>query len=234
MKMRLTPPVAAQGAWLIAGRSAAGAVLLALTVSACTGGGSSVPTIFTPTAPGTGHSSSTGAGTRTPSPTGQASRSSTALGQRHLDRPGWRFCFWHASPESRAPRVPRTRQARPTRRVPRTPRVRPTRRVPRRSSSAHASSSPTPRPADAHVVPGVPHGRTGDRRRGHGRPAGRRAVRRGRHGGPRRLRHPRLPQAPVPQVRRGSPRPARPGEPRPARPGDQAFRDPSPRDPASR
>ena len=39
MKMRLTPPVAAQGAWLIAGRSAAGAVLLAVTVSACTGGG---------------------------------------------------------------------------------------------------------------------------------------------------------------------------------------------------
>ena len=76
MKMRLTPPVAAQGAWLIAGRSAAGAVLLALTVSACTGGGSSVPSIFTPTAPTGGHSSSTGAGTRTPSPTGQASRSS--------------------------------------------------------------------------------------------------------------------------------------------------------------
>jgi hypothetical protein len=40
MKMRLTPPVAAQGAWLIAGRSAAGAVLLAVTVSACTSSGS--------------------------------------------------------------------------------------------------------------------------------------------------------------------------------------------------
>ena len=43
MKMRLTPPVAAQGAWLIAGRSAAGAVLLVLTVSACTGGGTRFP-----------------------------------------------------------------------------------------------------------------------------------------------------------------------------------------------
>jgi hypothetical protein len=76
MKMRLTPPVAAHGAWLIAGRSAAGAVLLAVTVSACTGGSSSVPSIFTPTPQTSGQSSSQPGGTRTPSPTGEASRSS--------------------------------------------------------------------------------------------------------------------------------------------------------------
>ena len=77
MKMCLIPAVTAKGAWLTAGRSAAGAVLLAVTVSACTGGGSatSVPSIFTPSVPTNGHSS-TDAGTRTPSPTGQASRSS--------------------------------------------------------------------------------------------------------------------------------------------------------------
>ncbi len=77
MKMRLTPPVAGRGAWLIAGRSAAGAVLLAVTVSACTGGGSSAPSIFTPSAPTSGPSSSH-PGTRTPSPTGEASRSPVA------------------------------------------------------------------------------------------------------------------------------------------------------------
>ena len=74
MKLRLPPPVAGQGAWLIAVRSAAGAVLLAVTVSACTGGGSSAPSIFPPSAPASGPSSSHPA-TRTPSPTGQASRS---------------------------------------------------------------------------------------------------------------------------------------------------------------
>lgn len=73
MKMRLTPPVAAPGAWLIAGRSAAGAVLLAVTVSACGGGGSSVPSIFTPTPPANGQSSGH-PGTRTPSPAGGSSR----------------------------------------------------------------------------------------------------------------------------------------------------------------
>jgi hypothetical protein len=76
MKMHLTKPSAAQGAWLIAGRSAAGAVLLAITVSACTGGGSSVPTIFTPTAPASGHASVSGS--RTPSPAGGASSTRTA------------------------------------------------------------------------------------------------------------------------------------------------------------
>ena len=74
MKMRLTPPVAGQGAWLIAGRSAAGAVLLALTVSACTGGGSPTPSVSPPSAPASGPSSSH-PGTRTPSPTGEGSRS---------------------------------------------------------------------------------------------------------------------------------------------------------------
>jgi hypothetical protein len=73
MKMRLTKPSAAPGAWLIAGRSAAGAVLIVIAVSACTGGGSgsSVPSIFTPTAPTSGHASASGS--RTPSPAGGAS-----------------------------------------------------------------------------------------------------------------------------------------------------------------
>jgi hypothetical protein len=79
MKMRLTKPTAAPGAWLIAGRSAAGAVLLAVTVSACTGGGSSVPSIFTPT-PQTGGqaSSTTHPGSRAPSPAGGASSTKSA------------------------------------------------------------------------------------------------------------------------------------------------------------
>ena len=75
MKMRLTPPAAAPGAWLIASRSAAGAVLLAVTVSACSGGGSSVPSVSAPTSPTNGQSSSH-QGTRTPSPAGGSSRAS--------------------------------------------------------------------------------------------------------------------------------------------------------------
>ncbi len=74
MKMRLTMPDA-HTRWLLAGRSAAGAVLLAVTVSGCIGGtGSATPTIFTPT-PRTPGSSATHAGTRTPSPTGQGASS---------------------------------------------------------------------------------------------------------------------------------------------------------------
>ena len=78
MKMRLTKPSAAPGAWLIAGRSAAGAVLIVIAVSACTGGGSgsSVPSIFTPTAPTSGHASVSGS--RTPSPAGGATSSGKA------------------------------------------------------------------------------------------------------------------------------------------------------------
>jgi len=78
MKMRLTKPSAAPGVWLIAGRSAAGAVLLVIAVSACTGGGSgsSVPTIFTPTAPASGHASVSSS--RTPSPAGGASSTGKA------------------------------------------------------------------------------------------------------------------------------------------------------------
>lgn len=73
MKLRLSVPVAARGALPAVGRWAAGAVLLAATVSACTGGGSTVPSIFTPTsrppAASTAHPP-----TRTPSPTsGRAS-----------------------------------------------------------------------------------------------------------------------------------------------------------------
>ena len=79
MKMHLTKPSAAPGAWLIAGRSAAGAVLIVIAVSACTGGGgsgSSVPSIFTPTAPTSGHASVSSS--RTPSPAGGASSTGKA------------------------------------------------------------------------------------------------------------------------------------------------------------
>src|ERR1700759_1206897 len=89
MKMRLIPPVAAQGAWLIAGRSAAGAFLLAAGVSACSGGGgSSVPSFSQPPPPTHGQSSGH-PGTRTPSPTGQASRSlSSSPGATSTNRGG--------------------------------------------------------------------------------------------------------------------------------------------------
>jgi hypothetical protein len=70
MKMCLTKPGAAQGAWLIAGRWAAGAVLLAVTVAACTGGGgSSVPRVSAPSVSGQA-SPPTHPATRTPSPGG--------------------------------------------------------------------------------------------------------------------------------------------------------------------
>jgi hypothetical protein len=68
---------------LTAGRSAAGAVLLAISVSACTaGGGSSIPATFTPS-PATAPSSAPG-GSRTPSPnqgsTGSEHPSATSKG----------------------------------------------------------------------------------------------------------------------------------------------------------
>ena len=74
MKMRLTPPVAAKGAWLMAGRSAAGAMLLAVTVSACIGGTSSP--VFTPT-PQTSETVAP-ATTRIVSPDGAGSSTTTA------------------------------------------------------------------------------------------------------------------------------------------------------------
>ena len=50
MNMRLSTPAApSREAWLMAGRLAAGAVLLTVAASACTAGGSSVPSTFTPT-----------------------------------------------------------------------------------------------------------------------------------------------------------------------------------------
>jgi hypothetical protein len=78
MKTRLPSPGAAPGAWLIAGRAAAGAVVLAASVSACTAGGSgsSVPSVFTPTPVTSGPAS--GPGTRTPSPTGAGASTRTA------------------------------------------------------------------------------------------------------------------------------------------------------------
>ena len=77
MKMRLTKPGAAQGAWPIAGHWAAGAVLLAVTVAACTGGGSSsVPRVSTPSVSGQA-SPTTHATTRTPSPSGGSTSTRT-------------------------------------------------------------------------------------------------------------------------------------------------------------
>jgi hypothetical protein len=62
---------------LTAGRSAVGATvgaaLLAVSVSACTGGsGSSIPSVFTPSPPGSTASSAQAGGSRTPSPDGQS------------------------------------------------------------------------------------------------------------------------------------------------------------------
>jgi hypothetical protein len=77
MNMRLTKPGVAQGAWLSTGRWAAGAVLLAVTVAACTGGGSSSVPVFTPSPSGQA-SSTTHPATRTPSPTGGSSSTRTS------------------------------------------------------------------------------------------------------------------------------------------------------------
>ena len=129
MKMRLTTPVAAPGAWLIAGRSAAGVVLLVVAVSACTGGGgsgSSVPSIFTPTArPTSGHSSVSS----TPYP--------VAGRRRLIHREGGREHVADGAPEqsrTRTRRLPRhrSRRRRPLRRPPR----RRTRRAPVTHTSA--------------------------------------------------------------------------------------------------
>ncbi|HEY0933408.1 MAG TPA: hypothetical protein VGD91_06635 [Trebonia sp.] len=68
MKMRLALP---RSAWLMVGRSAAGAALVAVTVSACTGNGSVVPPTFTPTPQTSGQAPTTQP--RTPSPTGGGS-----------------------------------------------------------------------------------------------------------------------------------------------------------------
>jgi hypothetical protein len=64
--MRLTTP-----------STAVGAVLLAVSVAACTGSGSSFPKTFTPSAPSTGVTSQ---GTRTPSPTGGGSSAAASGG----------------------------------------------------------------------------------------------------------------------------------------------------------
>jgi len=144
MKMRLTPPVAAQGAWLIAGRSAAGAVLVAVTVAACTGGGSSVPSIFTPTAPTGGHSSSTGAGTRTPSPTGQASRSSGSSSASATSTARGGVSTSGAPHSSSSSSASASSSAHASSSAP-------------ASSSAHASSSPTVTHTQAATTPAPTH-----------------------------------------------------------------------------
>lgn len=55
MNLRLSTPGAARGAWLTAGRAAAGAFLVAVAVTACNSGGG-LPSTYTPT-PQTGVSS---------------------------------------------------------------------------------------------------------------------------------------------------------------------------------
>ena len=210
MKMRLTTPVAAQGAWLIAGRSAAGAVLLALTVSACTGGGSTVPSIFTPT---------------------PHDERALVDRRRHphpvAHRRGLKSVQSASEQRHRAARGGASASTRPPRRAqPHTS---------SRSASSSASAQarrrggrPGPRPAAAVAHAAVPDGRAGDRRRRHGGPAGRRAVRGRRRGGPRRSRHPRLPQAPHPQVRHRPPSPADPATGDPAEPLARAPGEPRP------
>lgn len=73
MKMRLTVPGGARGAWLTVGRSAAGVVLVTAAVSACTGGGS-IPSTFRPT-PQTGAQTGAQSGAHASSPTGHTSGS---------------------------------------------------------------------------------------------------------------------------------------------------------------
>jgi len=122
MKMRLTKPGAAQGAWLIAGRWAAGAVLLAVTVAACTGGSSSsVPSVFTPSPSGQA-SSTTHPATRTPSPTGGSTSTRTggastsptdrpsASGSPHTSAPATSPT---AAPSSAPPSAPATHTSAP-------------------------------------------------------------------------------------------------------------------------
>jgi hypothetical protein len=150
MKIRLPEPVAARGAWRAAGTAAAGAVLLAVAVSACSGG-TSVPSSFTPVpqtsgqsaspgqsaAPGPsatpGRSSSPGReGTRTPSPTNDAAnatrtRTSSPAGTHTTATP-------HVSQSATRTLIPtaavttETRAATPTARV----------------SAAHTSAAATP------------------------------------------------------------------------------------------
>jgi hypothetical protein len=131
MKMCLTPPVPAPGAWLIAGRSAAGAVLLAVAVSACTAGGSgsSVPSIFTPTTQTSGHATG---GTRTPSPTGGGG-STSAHPATHSS--GAASASTHAPSSS-----PASSHASAS-----------------SSSSPHASASATPTPVHSTTTPAPTH-----------------------------------------------------------------------------
>ena len=144
MKMRLTPPVPVPGAWLIAGRSAAGAVILAVAVSACTGGGSgsSVPSVFTPTAPTSGHSSD--GGTRTPSPTGGGGSASSheptrSSGPSHSSGAG--SASTHAPSSSSSSSHASA----------------PASSSPHESASSHASASATPTPTHSSATPAQTH-----------------------------------------------------------------------------
>jgi hypothetical protein len=68
MKVRLTVPVATPAVWLRAGCATAGAVLLAVTVAACTGATpSAVPSVFTPP-PQTSATTGSGGAAKTPTP----------------------------------------------------------------------------------------------------------------------------------------------------------------------
>lgn len=216
MKMRLTKPSAAQGAWLIAGRSAAGAVLLALAVSACTGGGSSVPSVFTPTPPTSGQGILGG-------PPGHSRP--VAGGRGHVHQDAGRG---HVGLRARAHDADGAREH-----VGLPARVGPgVIEAARDDCSVRFSVRRfVLRPGDAHLRsggPGVPHDGTGDRRRWHGGPTGRHAVRRRRPGCPRRPRQPRLPQAPGPQTGRQRPGPPRPGRPGVSRPLASPRKSPNP------
>lgn len=79
MNLRLSTPGAARGAWLTAGRAAAGAFLVAVAVTACTSGGS-LPSTYTPT-PQTGVSSQgSQPGARTSSSTSSSASSTSRAG----------------------------------------------------------------------------------------------------------------------------------------------------------
>jgi hypothetical protein len=149
MKVRLSMPVTthpgtSRRAWLIAARATGGAMLLAVTITACTGGSpsSSVPSIFTPQPTPQGSSTQTGSSVRTPTvggttPTGSASARATTTHRAtatHTATP-------KDSPTAKATSTPRaTHKATPTAKA---------------TQSPHATRAATPVPS-ATFFPGAP------------------------------------------------------------------------------
>jgi hypothetical protein len=160
MKVRLSMPVATQPgtsrrAWLIVARATAGAMLMAITITACTGGSpSSAPSIFTPQAPPQGSSTQTGSSVRTPSvggstPTGNASAHASTTPRAtatHTATP-------KDSPTAKATSTPRATATTP-RATASTPRA--TASTPRATHKATPTAKATQRPHASHAATPVP------------------------------------------------------------------------------